>query len=310
MSIEVRYVIHVNANCSDVNRSKPFYESVADLFGRFNTYPEPQDGKVFGIEGDLQWNAWIMANRQGIEGVPAVDLLEWKMPRPLGSPYSEISHLGMVRLCFTVPDIDAHYARLTKEGVHCLSIPMSYPLGPGEGTRLFCITDPDGIRLQFSQGAAAQFQYVNVNCSDLQRSAEFYAEILGFEIESRSQPGPVPGTGFGIDGEVDWDSYFLKLPGQPPGSFRVNLVEWKRPRPVGTPYREPNHLGLFRMALAVDDIGKAYDELRRKGVECLSPPITLNMDRGDPPRTAYFMLFLDPDGTCLEFIEIRPPSAS
>ena len=310
MSIEVRHVIHVNANCSDVGRSKPYYESVADLFARFHTYPEPQDGTAFGIDGGLQWDAWIMANKQGIEGVPAVDLLEWKMPPPLGSPYSEISHLGMVRLCFAVTDIDAHYARLTQEGVRCVSTPVPCPLWPGEGTRMFCVTDPDGIWLQFVQGNAAQFQYVNVNCSNLQRSAEFYAEVLGFAIESRSRPGPVPGTGFGIDGDVEWDACFLKLPGQPSGTFRVNLVEWKRPRPIPSPYREANHLGLYRMAMAVDDIGSAYHELKRKGVECLSPPITLNMDRSDPPRTACFMLFLDPDGTCLEFIEQRPTPPS
>jgi hypothetical protein len=59
---------------------------------------------------------------------------------------------------------------------------------------------------------------------------------------------------------------------------------------------------MYRMALLTDDIDADYDELRAHGVTCASPPTHLDMGPGIPTLRA--LLFLDPDGTALELIEV------
>jgi len=81
------------------------------------------------------------------------------------------------------------------------------------------------------------------------------------------------------------------------GEF-VRLVEGEGAAPAAA-----NTVGIWRMALATDDIDADVAWLRRAGVPCLSGPVELSM--GPPLPTLRFMLFSDPDGTTLELIE-RP----
>jgi catechol 2,3-dioxygenase-like lactoylglutathione lyase family enzyme len=81
------------------------------------------------------------------------------------------------------------------------------------------------------------------------------------------------------------------------GEF-VTLVEGEGAAPPSA-----NTVGIWRMALATEDIDADVAWLRRAGVPCLSGPVELAM--GPPLPSLRFMLFSDPDGTTLELIE-RP----
>ena len=76
--------------------------------------------------------------------------------------------------------------------------------------------------------------------------------MLGLQAIGHSSPGPAPGRGFGFAGPAEWRADFLALPGQE-GHFVVDLLEWVEPKPVGRPYAEANHLGIYRMAFLVED---------------------------------------------------------
>jgi catechol 2,3-dioxygenase-like lactoylglutathione lyase family enzyme len=65
-----------------------------------------------------------------------------------------------------------------------------------------------------------------------------------------------------------------------------------------------NTVGIWRLALATEDIDADVDELRAAGVECRSDPVEMSMGPGLP--SLRFVLFSDPDGTTLELIERRP----
>ena len=78
----------------------------------------------------------------------------------------------------------------------------------------------------------------------------------------------------------------------------VRLVEGQGAAPPSA-----NTVGIWRMALATEDIDADVAWLRRAGVPCLSGPVELAM--GPPLPSLRFMLFSDPDGTTLELIE-RP----
>ncbi|MBW2420233.1 MAG: VOC family protein [Deltaproteobacteria bacterium] len=305
MPVPLLSVMHVNVNCSKLERSLAFYRDRVGLSPLTHTNPVPQKGEGFGLEGEVQWDAHLLHDARGFAG-PAVDLLEWKRPGPTGRPYADANHLGYFRLCFTHPDLAALHARLSAAGVACRSEPHDVSIDPGSGltARFFCAADPDGSTVEFIELAGEpRMIHVNVNCSDLARSSEWYQRVLGLEVIGHSSPGPVEGRGFGLAGSVEWRADFLALPGQSE-HFVIDLHEWLEPKPVGRPYAEANHLGLYRMAFLVEDAHACQEALLAEGVEC-GPPVWLDMGDEIPIDGVWAIFFEDPDGTCLELIQ-RP----
>jgi len=311
MPIPLLSVMHVNVNCSDLERSLGFYREQLGLTALTHTNPVPQRGEGFGFEGEVQWDAHLLHDARGFAG-PAVDLLEWKKPRPTGRPHGEANELGMFRLCFTHPDLDALHAKLGAAGVACRSEPTRVPIAPAVdlSVRFFCASDPDGTTAEFIEmPGPARMLHVNINCSDLARSSAWYQDVLGLERVGHSNPGLVPGAAFGLEGEVAWRADFLALPGRAE-AFVIDLLEWERPRPKGAPYREANHLGLYRLAFLVEDAHACHDALVADGVDC-GPAVWLDMGPEVPIDGVWAVFFRDPDGTCLELIQqpdIQPGS--
>ncbi len=304
MAISIERVMHVNVNCSDLERSLGFYRDVVGLTPASHTNPVPQDGAGFGMQGQVQWDAHIMQDARGFAG-PAIDLLEWKQPGPIGRPPAQPNHLGLFRVCLLVPDIDAVHRRAVSEGVACITPPVEVPVDPESGliVRVFLCRDPDGTAIEFVEQASVsqtQLIHVNLNCSNLARSVEWYERVLGLEVRGGSHPGPVSGAAFGVSGEVEWDARFLWPPGQ--DAFAIDLLEWKTPAPLGKPAMAANQLGLYRMAFMVEDIHACHEELRVQGVEC-GPPVFLEMGPEIPIDGVWAIFFPDPDGSCMELIE-------
>jgi len=238
-------------------------------------------------------------------GGPGIDLLEWKRPAPSGQPSAEPNHLGFFRVCLLVPDIDSVFERAVSRGVPCESPPSEVSIDPDSGwiVRALLCRDPDGTAVEFIEEASvsqARLIHINVNCSNLAHSLDWYERVLGLEVRGSSHPGPVPGRVFGLDGNVEWDARFLWPPGQ--DAFAIDLLEWKTPPPVGKPASSANQLGLYRMAFMVEDIHACHDEIRSQGVECTAP-VFLDMGPEIPIDGVWALFFPDPDGTCMELIE-------
>jgi len=310
MALDILRVQHCNVNCSNLERSLAFYRDFVGLEALFHTNPPPQDGSGFGMPGDVQWDAWMMHDGRGggPDGSPAIDLLEWKKPAPAGRPYEPANHLGMFRICFATPDIDAVYASARARGVPCLSPPADVAIKSehAASVRALFTRDPDGTLVEFIEqkgSAGVRLMHVNVNCSDLALSRAWYERVLGLEVRGTSAPGAIPGAPFGFEGDCDYEAAFLfPKNGAKSGGFAIDLLAWKRPRPVGRPYASANHLGIYRMAFLVDDARAGYEELRRHGVEC-PEPVFLDMGPELPIDGVWAVFFPDPDGTCLELIE-------
>jgi catechol 2,3-dioxygenase-like lactoylglutathione lyase family enzyme len=301
--VDITRISHVNINCSSLARSKPFYEEVVGVKPITHTNPDPQPLGGFGFDTG-QWDAYIM--RDASPESVAVDLLEWKLPTPIGQPYPTFNNLGYYRLCFATQDIQKKYQDVVARGIECHSPPVTGGLGiaerPDATVTFFICKDPDGTAIEFVQSNRDGISHVNINCSDLERSRTFYENLLGVTPTSRSTSPLQPGQGFGYDGQVAWDAYFFSM--QMAGAaapFIIDLLEWKEPKPVSRPYPTANNLGIFRMAFITPDIDQCYQELMDMGANCLSEPGLFAMGEGLPP--AKVLLFTDPDGTMLEFIE-------
>jgi catechol 2,3-dioxygenase-like lactoylglutathione lyase family enzyme len=103
MPISPSRIYHVNVNCSDLARSRAFYTELLGLRPLTRTTPDaPQPGGAFGLD-QVQWDAWILQGDEGSDGV-VLDLLEWQVPRPTGTPATVATATGFNRLCLSVPD--------------------------------------------------------------------------------------------------------------------------------------------------------------------------------------------------------------
>ena len=308
MALAILSVVHCNVNCSNLERSLSFYRDFVGLEPTLHTHPRPQSGAGFGLAGDVQWDAWMMAGGGG-PGAPVIDLLEWKQPRPIGKPHERAHHLGMFRVCLAVPDLDAVYARARSRGVPCLSPPADIPIQSelAASVRALFTRDPDGTLVEFIEqpgSAGVRLVHVNVNCSDLAASRAWYERVLGLEVRGTSAPGPISGEPFGLEELCEYEAAFLFARD---GGFAIDLLEWVQPRPVGWPYREANHLGIYRVAFLVADARASWEELRRQGVDC-PEPVFLDMGPDIPVDGVWAVFFPDPDGTCLELIESPEPA--
>ena len=289
----------MNVNCSDLERSLTFYRDLLGLTQGAHTAPqEPQPGAAFGL-GEAQWDAWILYDQRGLEGM-AIDLLEWQVPPPTGTPYPKANTPGLARLGITTRDIDAAYERLIGAGVDCYGPPHDVDVEGVPTMKAFVCEDPDGTLIELMTGDAERISVAIINCSDLERSTQFYEEVLGFRGLARFGSGTRDGTGLRLGPEVDWEMAYLDDP-RHDFSFAVDLVQWHSPAPEGRAYTAANNLGIFRLALLTDDIDRDYAELQERGVRCVSPPADLQMGPGLPALRA--LLFADPDGAMLELIE-------
>jgi catechol 2,3-dioxygenase-like lactoylglutathione lyase family enzyme len=116
-------------------------------------------------------------------------------------------------------------------------------------------------------------EHVNLTVADVERSARFYRDLLGFEERWRGtttegRPALHVGTP---------DSYLALFEGEP-----------------GTVGIDYDRVGFNHFGIVVDDLGAAKQRLAVLGVE-----IHLEADY-EPGRRAYF---LDPDGYEVELVE-------
>ncbi|MAG29272.1 MAG: hypothetical protein CL908_00065 [Deltaproteobacteria bacterium] len=309
MSLSLLAVTHVNVNCSDLERSLHFYRDLVGLVPQSHTQPEPQEGAGFGLPGRVQWDAHLLHDDRGLAG-PAIDLLEWQQPAPIGRPNADCNHLGFMRLCLAHDDLDALHARLSQAGVRTRSTPVSVPVLDGQAVRFFCCDDPDGTCIEFIEAPTpVRMSHININCSDLDVSSAWYQHVLGVSpIAARAEPPPASGVGFGFPGDCSYRADFLAVGGRA-DNYILDLLEWRDPEPIGMPHAQANHLGLFRMAFMVADAKTSCAELDRLGVEH-SGPCWLEMGPDVPIEGGlHAVFFRDPDGTCLELIEtpkLRP----
>jgi catechol 2,3-dioxygenase-like lactoylglutathione lyase family enzyme len=293
----VSRVFHCNVNCSDLDRSLAFYGDLLGLTPGVRTAPTaPQPGGAFGLD-TAQWDARILSGETGYDGV-ALDLLEWQVPPPSGTPYAPANHVGFTRLGLVTRNVDAAYERLSAAGVDCFGPPHDIGLEGAPTVRAFVCADPDGTLVELVSGNSERIAFLAIGCTELARSSEFYVDLLGFKELARFAPDPHDGAGLRIDGDVEWEMAYLD---DGSGQFAIDLTQWKRPAPAVPAYPSANNLGIFRMALITTDIDADYAELERRGIACVSPPATLDMGPGLPELRA--LLFPDPDGAMVELIE-------
>jgi len=119
--------------------------------------------------------------------------------------------------------------------------------------------------------------HITIVPSNLTRTLNFYTKILGFKIKQRRKP----------ENALVEEIAYIELNG-----LVIQFSSVKAPAPVST---EQWQVGYRRIALEVEDVDKAVEYLKSRGVEISAEPVT-----GTNFRRAEIK---DPDGLPIELIK-------
>jgi catechol 2,3-dioxygenase-like lactoylglutathione lyase family enzyme len=154
-------------------------------------------------------------------------------------------------------------------------------------------------------GASEQVRAVGaigMTVASVERSAAFYADVLGFERVSDVE----------VAGE-DWERLLrvaglrLRVVRMRLGDEHIELMEYLTPRGRPIPLDSRSHDRWFQhIAIIVSDMDRAYARLRRGGVEHVSPEPQRLPDWNPTAGGIRAFYFRDPDGHVLEVLWFPP----
>ena len=124
-----------------------------------------------------------------------------------------------------------------------------------------------------------RIDHVEILPSDIERTLKFYIEILGFKIQTRLKLERPP-----LEEVV-----FIEL-----GGTSIELFSVKEPATISI---EPWQVSCRRIALEVEDLDKAIEYLKAKGVEISGSPRAVEI------LSLRVAEIKDPDGLPIELIQ-------
>ena len=158
--------------------------------------------------------------------------------------------------------------------------------------------------------------YVVINVSDLKRALPFYEGVFPVRRHCRLNGPPQPFRALGVEyGHFEGVVLRSLTAERAPGNVfaeaaprDLHLVEWKTPTPLGSPYREANHVGIYRHNTLVGDIEAGHARVLAHGGRPYGPPSRILLDPAGSSVVCFG--FRDPDGSTLEMIGPDRPDAN
>jgi catechol 2,3-dioxygenase-like lactoylglutathione lyase family enzyme len=299
----VHSLLHANLNSASLEQAAAFYEQVLGLVVGMRTTPDPVDGAALGVEGQSTTLVWFFYDARGPRSAPAVELMGWIDPPVVGTAPLDPHHSGLAAIGYAVPSLAAARARAV-EGGYRIAGDADWPLRSGDRP-LLRLRDFDGVVIELHEGdvASSQFTHLRLNVRDLDASVEWYGRI-GFLPADRYDDAKLPAEAVGLDGGAVVSVASLRPAGD--RSLSLELTAWSSPAVTGTPIAPAYHVGLYRIALAVDDAAAARAELAEV-LPDVPEPIWVPLP-GTKLGGVTVLFLTDPDGVVVELVE-RPRRA-
>jgi len=294
--------MHCNLNSTAIERSAAFHMAVFGLEPRMRSVSVGIDATSMGLSDDTASVTTFLYDLRGPRAAPALELVGWSRP-PTEQARPEHRPCGFTAIGYRVASLGIIKARLAALGIASVPVPGGLPVR-GEARPALRITDPDGVIFEVVEIAPAAtdprrvalLSHERMRCTDLDRTMGWY-EKIGWRVRDRGTgPGGAPTASLVLPEDPTFSLEFEQL-AVPAGATRT---------------RAANTRGLYRIALAVDDVHAAYASLAAEGsvVGAFGRPLTpVTLSMPDTPTGGFTVLFLaDPDGAVVELVE-RPRSA-
>jgi catechol 2,3-dioxygenase-like lactoylglutathione lyase family enzyme len=292
---EVSRFLHCNSNCRDVSGLEHWYAELFGLKAVMRSRMTDTDGRPFGLQMPFATDTTFLYDHRGARVAISNEIVQWHDPPTIGVAYPEPWMYGIQSIAYQVPDLDTTLPRLAELGGRVVRRVGAAAL----------VKDPEDVNVEIVAGPVdhPEAHHLRLVVSDLGRSRDWY-EAIGFTA-SDAHPG-FPSAELWDGGEDHQLVDEVALAGRDERTFALVLTRWSGPLPLGPPYISPNHQGIYRMAVAVDDVWEAYEALWAAGV-VRQPPYTFPMP-DTPLAQGLTILFLrDPDGVVVELVH-RPRS--
>lgn len=284
-------VLHCNLNTGDLERSEAFYVDAFGLQARMRSRNPDDDGTPMGLGTHTASVTAFLYDRRGPRAAPALELVGWQEPAlaPRGATSTGPATIGL-RTGYLGAAADAVRAA----GGHVSPVEGGVQVR-GTSRPALVTSDPDGVVVEIVEIAPVgdedattpALSHERLCCADIDASIAWYA-VLGWVVRSRS---------------ADGQTASLVLPEDP--TFSLELQH--DPTVMTTSPSTATTQGLYRMALAVEDVQAAHDALQAHVGAPVPDPWFFAMP--DVPTSGFTALFLaDPDGVVVELVE-RPRSA-
>lgn len=292
----VHSLLHCNVNSAELERAAICYEDLLGQVVGMRTKPEPVDGASLGLEGQSTTNVWFFYDARGPRSAPAIELMGWVDPVAVGSAPEELHHSGLAAIGYVVPSLSDLRSRAV-EGGYRIEGDDEWPVGSAQQP-LLRVRDRDGVFVELRESDTVStplFSHLRINVRDLEASIRWYG-LIGFQPAVRYDDVKVP------EGVVSVASL---RPALDP-SLSLELTSWSTPTVTGTPISPANHVGIYRIALAVDDVAAAHSELAAV-LPNVPEPIWVPLP-GTKLGGVTVQFLTDPDGVVVELVE-RPRRA-
>ena len=291
-ALHASQVLHCNLNVVDVARASVMYQQGLGLSVRMRSESKEGDSTAMGIDGATHSVAWFLYDHRGGHVSPAIELVEWLTPPTAGVTYDDPTVVGMQSLMFAVPSFVASTVRLLLAGARstmCRARADGHVIFDSE------LLDRDGVRIELTKDpgvSAPTLTGVRLNCVALDEAVRWYGQLGWDPVGDK-----ITATRDGVDAPATIQR--VALPTHP---FQLHLTQWPDTDPGAHAHQGANARGLFRMALAVDDVRAAYEESRQGGEVHIGEP-TYVLLPGTPLGGLWVSFFRDPNGVTVELVE-------
>jgi catechol 2,3-dioxygenase-like lactoylglutathione lyase family enzyme len=148
-------------------------------------------------------------------------------------------------------------------------------------------------------GEVQRLHHTGYTVSDLDRSLEFYCDLLGCEVVARQEK-----QGGYLAAIVGYPDAHVRMAHiRAPGSEHIiELFQYLAPVP-GRAQLEPRNVGTAHMCFIVEDLSATHQRLLASGVHFFSPPVEIDTGINTGASGLYLH---DPDGIPVELFEPPP----
>jgi catechol 2,3-dioxygenase-like lactoylglutathione lyase family enzyme len=297
-----------DVNVRDLDRSIAFYEELTTLRATPPVLDTEAGVLLDGRAGTARTT--LLENSNRAAPWPTLRLMQWIDPEPAGAPSREPPSLGFFRVVIHVSDLDAIRARAERLGAPAFAATTGdefrFVLGSSRSQpyRVFACHDPDGIVVEFIENVSPKLSVVAQGTGGLERHLGFYTDVLGLDLtDTVETPGPVPNVYTPSGGTVDFSGAFFRVRGDDRGY--LDWLEHRDRAGHGIPYPEPEHVGVIRCLLEVDDLDAARGTLAAARWEggAIRMGEVGEVELGGALGRRRVLPFLDPEGVRYALVE-------
>jgi catechol 2,3-dioxygenase-like lactoylglutathione lyase family enzyme len=143
------------------------------------------------------------------------------------------------------------------------------------------------------------FQHVGMGVHDIERTYNFYRDLMGFRVKLSDQ------TEYQVDmAPIVGDLVEMRviMAVNVAGGAAIELVEHTSTKPMEP--EEPlqwGDIGYLELGLKVYHLDDIYLDLKSKGVEFITPVLSMELSSGGTERYTYLR---DPDGLLIQLVEV------